>query len=157
MNPSIKEVPNEIEVDRHPCADTYTSTKEALMSAGVATESMFPELPKRVKRSPRNIPDDEWWDVRRKRGGLFVVRLHHEYRKPPPEPFTPDMYLIATMVVAEMSINTICECLRGDIDQVNDMCLSNADEIETDLRAILQRIKATRVIQTPRLSIVKAT
>ena len=129
MNPSIKEVPKEIEVDRGLSTDIYTGTKEALINAGVVTDDMFPELPKRVKRSPRNIPHDEWWNVRRKRGGLFVVRLHHEYRKPPPEPFTPDMYLIATMVIAEININVICECLRGDIDQVSGMCMSNAEEI----------------------------
>ena len=69
----------------------------------------------------------------------------------------PYMYKILVMTVAKINIDKICDCLKGDIEQVNDMHLSNADEIEKDLRAALKKIDVSRVIQTPRLSIVNNT
>jgi hypothetical protein len=66
-----------------PCASFYTGTREQLIALGVAHPDQFPEGRKRLKwdYSMENS-NEEGWEIKKLKGDLFELKLHHKYVAP---------------------------------------------------------------------------
>ena len=142
----VQDVFKDIKVERHEMWDDYTGTQEALITAHLASEAMFPVWPKRVKSHfEPNTRREECWRIERRRGAKFQLRRWHEPRE---EPLTPGEY----KEVMEISLGSFLEMVRSG---TNDFQLSNANDLEQRMVRLLSDVSAARVIRKPRLAVVK--
>ena len=152
----VQDVFKDIKVERHEMWDDYTGTQEALITAHLASEKMFPIWPKRLKyHLGPDIPTEEYWRIERRRGARFELRCWHERRELPPKLLTPDEYKACVIRHAEINLELLLELVRGEIRGTNGLYLSNVNWMKDQAFTIMDNIRAARMIRKPRLAVVK--
>jgi hypothetical protein len=104
-----------IEIERREVYDTFSGTREDLIAAGIASEAMFPEWPKRVLWDYQVQGDGQppGWKVQRIKGGRFVVTRWHELRRTP-APWDPDDFRVSVGNAAIWATDRLLEFCQGD-------------------------------------------
>ena len=166
---NIHVVPDSIEIRQRSLYTTYTATREDLITAGLATEDMFPVWPKRVKDN--FAPDIEFgdqWLVRYLKGGRFDLTRWHSMEEPPrhANPWSQEEFKSWMLATVESMFKILENYASGEAEAKNYGMVTHrlSESDQKDLVAmrhrmvdLISRATVKRAAQPrPQLKFVKA-
>jgi hypothetical protein len=152
---SLKSISSAITVERCDWCDIYAGEKEDLIAEGVACEDMFPVLPRLVKQQyGPDIPKDDWWTVRRIRGGRFKVIREHEFRAPADPPIDAEDYR-GVIQWNQRMLDVLLDMARGEVkNNPEHFHLANCEDVARVVCRLKDMLCQGPIVKRGRFSVI---